>query len=84
MSPKSPFPNDGWSGATLTALDRGDARFILKRTSPEADWIVRATRDIGLREGFVAGTGLRLAEPLVAPYLGAGATARRSRCSCPT
>jgi hypothetical protein len=52
-------------------LDRGDARFILKRTSPEADWIVRATRDISLREGFIAGTGLRLAEPLVAPYLGA-------------
>ncbi len=33
---------------------------------------MRATRDIGLREGFIAGTGLRLAEPLVAPYLGAG------------
>jgi hypothetical protein len=33
---------------------------------------VRATRDIGLREGFIAGTGLRLAEPLVAPYLGTG------------
>ena len=33
---------------------------------------MRATRDVGLREGFIAGTGLRLAEPLVAPYLGAG------------
>ena len=33
---------------------------------------MRATRDIGLREGFIAGTGLRLAEPLVAPYLGVG------------
>jgi hypothetical protein len=33
---------------------------------------VRATRDVGLREGFIAGTGLRLAEPLVAPYLGVG------------
>lgn len=33
---------------------------------------MRATRDIGLREGFIASTGLRLAEPLVAPYLGAG------------
>jgi hypothetical protein len=32
---------------------------------------VRATRDVGVREGFIAGTGLRLAEPLVAPYLGA-------------
>jgi hypothetical protein len=69
---EEPFPNDGWSGATLTAFDRGDARFVLKRTSPEADWIVRATRDVGLREGFIAGTGMRLADPLVAPYLGAG------------
>ena len=33
---------------------------------------MRATRDVGLREGFIAGTGLRLAEPLVAPYLGVG------------
>lgn len=33
---------------------------------------MRATRDSGLREGFIAGTGLRLAEPLVAPYLGVG------------
>ena len=33
---------------------------------------MRATRDVGLREGFIAGTGMRLAEPLVAPYLGAG------------
>src|SRR5215207_1476008 len=69
---EEPFPNDGWSGATLTAFDRGDARFVLKRTSADADWIVRATRDVGLREGFIAGTGMRLADPLVAPYLGAG------------
>ena len=53
-------------------MDRGDARFVLKRTSPDADWIIRATRDTGLREGFIAGTGMRLADPLVAPYLGAG------------
>ncbi len=33
---------------------------------------MRATRDSGLREGFIAGTGLRLAEPLAAPYLGVG------------
>jgi hypothetical protein len=53
-------------------LQRGPDRFVLKRTSAEADWIVRATHDIALREGFVANTGLRLAEPLAAPYLGAG------------
>lgn len=70
--PELPFPNDGWSGATLTSLQRGRDRFILKRTSPATDWIVRATRDIALRESFIVGTGLRLAEPLAAPYLGAG------------
>ena len=34
------------------------------------DWIVRATGDIALREGFVANGSLHLVEPLVAPYLG--------------
>jgi hypothetical protein len=34
---------------------------------------VRATRDVALREGLVAGGDLRLAEPLVAPYLGVAA-----------
>jgi len=31
---------------------------------------VRATHDVALREGFVAGSQLRLVRPLVAPYLG--------------
>ena len=69
--PEQPFPNDGWSGATLTAFVRDDgARFVLKRTSPAVDWIARATNDIALREGLIAGGALHLAEPLVAPYLG--------------
>jgi hypothetical protein len=70
--PETPFPNDGWSGATLTAVERGPDRFVLKRTSPAKDWIVRATHDVALREAFVAGNQLRLVEPLVAPYLGTG------------
>ena len=69
--PEQPFPNDGWSGATLTAFVRDDgARFVLKRTSRAVDWIARATNDIALREGLIAGGALHLAEPLVAPYLG--------------
>lgn len=36
------------------------------------DWIVRATRDIAIREAFVADGQLRLVEPLVAPYFGTG------------
>ncbi len=69
-----PFPSNGWSGATLTSLDRpGDGRrFILKRTSWSIDWIARSTRDHALREGFIAAMPLPLPEPLVAPYFGAG------------
>jgi hypothetical protein len=72
---EAPFPNDGWSGATLTRLVREhDGRaFILKRTSWATDWIARSTRDHALREGFVAAMPLPLADPLVAPYHGAGA-----------
>jgi hypothetical protein len=70
--PEDDFPNDGWSGSRLTAITRGDQRFVLKRTSPSLDWIVRATRDIALRESVVAGGQIRLVEPLVAPYFGIG------------
>ena len=33
---------------------------------------MRATHDVALREGFLAGNQVRLVEPLVAPYLGVG------------
>jgi hypothetical protein len=68
---EEPFPNDGWSGATLTLLRRGDERFVLKRTSWAVDWIARATRDHALREGFVAANGVLADGPVIAPYLGA-------------
>ena len=70
---EAPFPNDGWSGATLTRLRRGDAVYVLKRTSWAQDWIARATRDHALREGFVASGQLPLPAPFVSPYLGAAA-----------
>lgn len=74
-APEEPFPNDGWSGASLTRLERpSDGRpFILKRTSWAVDWIARATRDHALREGFVATGQLALPGSVVAPYLGAAA-----------
>lgn len=74
-APEHPFPNDGWSGATLTRLERASDGhpFILKRTSWAADWIARATRDHALREGFVATGQLPLPASMVAPYLGAAA-----------
>ena len=74
-APEEPFPNDGWSGATLTRLVRpGDRRpFILKRTSWATDWIARSTRDHAIREAFIAAMPIPLAAPLVAPYHGAAA-----------
>jgi Phosphotransferase enzyme family len=68
---EAPFPNDGWSGATLTQLRRGDERYVLKRTSWAQDWIARATADHALREGFVATGQLPLPAPFASPYLGA-------------
>ena len=54
---EEPFPNDGWSGASLTRLRRGGGdRFILKRDSLARDWIARATNDGPLlREAWLAG-----------------------------
>jgi hypothetical protein len=69
--PERPFPNDGWSGATLTQVRRGDDVFVIKRTSWAQDWIARATRDHALREGFVASGQLPLPAPFRSPYLGA-------------
>lgn len=75
---EEPFVHDGWSGSSLTLIDRGDRRFILKRTSAARDWIVRATHDDELREAWFAsalastgadGAWIRLASP----YLGAAA-----------
>jgi len=75
--PEHPFPTDGWSGATFSIIERDDHRFVLKRTSPARDWIVRATGDTAIREAWIAdhlvgptawawfGGG-----PVRAPYLG--------------
>jgi hypothetical protein len=72
--PEEPFPNDGWSGASLSLLRRGGGdRFILKRDSLARDWIARATADGPiLREAWFAAHGPPLPSPIRAPYLGAG------------
>jgi hypothetical protein len=72
--PEEPFPNDGWSGASMTRLRAADGRaFILKRDSLERDWIARATSDRPiLREAWFAAHGPALPWPMRAPYLGAG------------
>lgn len=44
------FPNDGYSGARLSALRRGDERFVLKRMRFDDDWLMRLTGDNTCRE----------------------------------
>jgi hypothetical protein len=70
---EEPFPNDGWSGASLSLLRRGGGdRFILKRDSLARDWIAQATNDGPiLREAWFAAHGPSLPSPIRAPYLGA-------------
>jgi hypothetical protein len=71
---EEPFPNDGWSGASLTLLRRGDGdRFVLKRDSPARDWIARATGDGPvLREAWFAACGPALPAGIRNPALGGG------------
>jgi len=73
-APEEPFPNDGWSGATMTLLRRSDgSRFVLKRDSLDRDWIARATDDGPiLREAWFAGHGPALSWPVRNPAVGAG------------
>ena len=70
---EEPFPNNGWSGASMSLLRRGDGdRFVLKRDSLERDWIARSTLDGPLlREAWFAAAGPSLPRPNRAPYLGA-------------
>ena len=67
------FPNDGWSGAALTAIDAKSGRFILKRTSWAVDWIARSTRDHALREAVLAADPVLLPAGLASAHLGAAA-----------
>jgi hypothetical protein len=79
---EEPFPTDGWSGSSFTALERGRERFVLKRTSARRDWIVRATRDDEVREAWLANSRGPAQDPMKAlggerssAYLGAAADA---------
>jgi hypothetical protein len=74
LTSEEPFPNDGWSGASMTRLRTADGQHvILKRDSLARDWIARATGDGPLlREAWFARQGPDLPWPARAPYLGAG------------
>jgi hypothetical protein len=79
---EEPFPNDGWSGAEMRLLRRGDDRFILKRDSLAGDWIARATADGPvLREAWFAGAGPALPAPIRNPALGGAFDAETGDCA---
>jgi phosphotransferase family enzyme len=77
-TPEEPFPNDGWSGASMTLLRRGGGdRFVLKRDSAKTGWIPRATADGPvLREAWFAARARIFdgffSDAIRAPYLGVG------------
>lgn len=51
-----PLPSNGYSGAALfTARGRDGLRWVIKRTSIDIDWIMRATHDWQGREHQLAG-----------------------------
>ena len=71
---EEPLQTDGWSGARMTRLRRGDgARFVLKRDSLGLDWIARETADAPqLREAALAHAAPALPRPVRLPHLGVG------------
>ena len=71
---EAPMDHDGWSGAAMTRLTRGDgARFVIKRDSLARDWIARVTGDeADLREALLVRAAPRMPAPVVLPHLGVG------------
>lgn len=68
---EQPLEHDGYSGALLTRLVRGDgARFVLKRMSLDRDWVMRSTEDTSSRETCVAAAGLDLGTAVATPSVG--------------
>jgi hypothetical protein len=69
---EEPLANDGWSGAQMTRLIRGDgARFVIKRDSLQRDWIARTTRDDPeLREALLVRAAPDMPWPVRLPHLG--------------
>jgi Phosphotransferase enzyme family len=68
---EEPLAHDGWSGALITRLTRGDGtRFVLKRDSVERDWIARVTDDHRLREAQLVHASPTMPAPVRLPHLG--------------
>jgi hypothetical protein len=71
-APEAPMEHDGWSGARMTRLTRGDgAQFVIKRDSLARDWIARVTGDDPeLREALLVRSRPEMPRPVTLPHLG--------------
>ena len=68
---EEPLQTDGWSGARMTRLTRGDgSAFVIKRDSLALDWIARVTGDDPeLREALLVRATPSLPPPVRLPHL---------------
>lgn len=53
-APEAPFPHGGYSGATMSRINHGGERYVLKRVSRTTDWIIQMTSDHAMREAQIA------------------------------
>ena len=74
-APEVSAAHNGFSGASLSRLEQDGQRYVLKRTSLTADWIMRATGDVTCREAEFAVSPIiaRLPATVRVPSLGAAA-----------
>ena len=73
-TPESRTPiGGGFSGSSLTSIEHGGERYILKRMRSAGDWLMRVTDDTSCREAQLAASPLleRLPERVRVPTLGA-------------
>lgn len=70
---ETPLAHDGYSGATMTSIEQGDRRYVVKRVSRTHDWIIQMTSDHAMREAQIASSDVlnALAPGLRSPSIAA-------------
>jgi hypothetical protein len=51
---ETPFAHEGYSGATMARVEQDGQRYVIKRASRTADWIIQMTSDHTMREAQLA------------------------------
>jgi Phosphotransferase enzyme family len=58
VSPEQALKHDGYSGARITAIEQGGARYVLKRIRYADDWLMQVVGDAECREALFAASPL--------------------------